>query len=61
MANHHPATTIKVVSVQPHGDGKVRITMELTADVHRLAEVGGEMLRTAMTQVKAERGTKKKK
>ena len=55
------ATTIKVVSVEPDGEGKVRIIMELIADVHRLADVGSDMLRTAMAQVKADQKAKKKK
>ena len=59
MANY-PATTVRVVSVEPHGETKVRITMDMIVDVHRLADVGSEMLRTAMTQVKAEQRVKKK-
>jgi len=60
MANY-PATTVKVVSVEPQDETKVRITMEMTVDVHRLADVGSDMLRAAMVQVKAEQRTKKKK
>lgn len=60
MANF-PATTVKVVSVEPCGENKVRITMEMVADVHRLAEVGGNMLRAAMNQVKEDQKSKKKK
>jgi hypothetical protein len=56
-----PPTTVKVVSVEPHGETKVRIMMEMIVDVHRLADVGSEMLRTAMVQVKAEQKSKKKK
>ena len=59
MANY-PATTVRVVSVEPHGETKVRITMDMIVGVHRLADVGSEMLRTAMTQVKAEQSVKKK-
>ena len=59
MANY-PATTVRVVSVEPHGETKVRITMDMIVDVHRLADVGSEMLRTAMTQVKAEQRVKRK-
>jgi hypothetical protein len=59
MANF-PATTIKVLSVEPH-ETKVRITTEMIVDVHRLADVGSETLRTAMTQVKAEQRVQKKK
>ena len=50
-----PSTTVKITAVEPQGD-KVRVTMELLVDVHRLTEVGGEMLRAAVGQMK----TKKK-
>ena len=49
-----PASTVKVIFMEPLGDTKVRIMMEMIVDVHRLAEVGSEMLRTAMAHVKAE-------
>ena len=48
-----PATTVKVVSVEPCGGTKVCITMQMIVDVHRLAEVGGEMLHAAVSQIKA--------
>ena len=51
----HPATTVKVTSVEPCGDTKVCITMELVVDVHRMAEVGSEMLRAAVAQIKNEK------
>jgi hypothetical protein len=54
------ATTVKVVSIEPHGDTKVRITMEMLVDVHRLSEVGSELLHAAVTQVKAEQRARKK-
>lgn len=60
----HPATTVRVVSVELCGDTKVRIMMEMIADVHRLAEVGSELLHEAITHVKAENtrhGSRKKK
>jgi hypothetical protein len=57
----YPATTVRVTAVEPHGETKVRITMEMIVDVHRLADVGSDMLRTAMAQVKAEQKAKKKK
>ena len=60
MANY-PATTVRVVSVEPHGETKVRITKDMIVDVHRQADVGSDMLRAAMVQVKAEQRTKKKK
>lgn len=56
----YPATTVRVTAVEPHGETKVRIGMEMIVDVHRLADVGSELLRTAMTQVKAEQRKKKK-
>ena len=56
----YPATTVRVVSIEPCGETKVRITMEMIADVHRLAEVGSEILHTAAKQVKAtEKGKKR--
>ncbi len=57
----YPATTVKVISVEPHGETKVRIMMEMMVDVHRLAEVGSDLLRSSMEQVKAEQRAKKKK
>ncbi len=55
-----PATTVKVISTEPHGDTKVRIVMEMIVDVHRLSEVGSELLRAAVNQVKAADRKKKK-
>lgn len=55
-----PPTTVRVTSVEPHGETKVRISMEMIVDVHRLADVGSEMLRAAMAQVKSEQRAKKK-
>jgi len=42
-----PANTIKVTDITPCGEGKVCITMQLVVDVHRLADVGSEMLHVA--------------
>jgi hypothetical protein len=56
-----PPTTVKVISLEPVGDTKVRIQMEMIVDVHRLAEVGSEMLQAAMVQVKADKLRAKKK
>jgi hypothetical protein len=56
-----PATTVKVVSIAPHGDTKVRIMMEMIVDVHRLAEVGSELLHAAVAQAKAEKRAQPKK
>ncbi len=55
-----PASTIRIVGVEPCGDTQVRVTLEMMVDVHRMAEVGGDMLRTAMCQVKEKQTTKKK-
>lgn len=55
-----PATTIKVTSIEPHGETKVRIVMEMCVDVHRLSEVGSELLHAAVSHVKAEQRKKKK-
>ncbi len=48
-----PATTVKVVSIEPCGGTKVCITMELVVDVHRLAEVGSDLLHAAIGQMKS--------
>lgn len=55
-----PATTVKVVSVEPLGATKVRITMELIADVNRLAEVGSELLSASVAVAKQERAKARK-
>ncbi len=49
-----PATTIKVISIEPQGDTKVCIMMEMIVDVHRLAEVGSDLLHAAGAHAKAE-------
>ena len=56
--SNFPATTLKVTAIEPCGEARVRITMEMVVDVHRLAEVSGEMMRTAVKQMKND---KKKK
>jgi hypothetical protein len=55
-----PATNVKVVAIEPHGDTRVRIMMEMVIDVHRLSEVGSELLHAAVSQVKADQRKKKK-
>lgn len=55
-----PPSTIKVTTVEPCGEGKVCITMELIVDVHRLAEVSGSLMQTAVKQMKADTAKKKK-
>jgi hypothetical protein len=55
----HPKTTAKVISIEPAGDTKVRLVMELIVDVHELAEVGSDMLKKAMSQIRAEETRRK--
>ena len=54
-----PATTVKVVKVEPTGATKVCITLEMMVDVHRLAEVSGDLMRMSVKQMKND--PKKKK
>jgi hypothetical protein len=56
--NSFPPSTIKVTAIDPCGEGKVRIAMELVVDVHRLAEVSGAMMQTAVRQMKSSRKKK---
>jgi hypothetical protein len=56
-----PATTVKVISIEPAGETKVRIMMEMIADVHRLAEVGSDMLKEALDQIRARNAGPRKK
>jgi hypothetical protein len=56
-----PTSTIRVIAVEPSGDTQVRVTLEMMVDVHRMAEVGGNMLKAAMNQVKDEQSAKKKR
>ncbi len=51
-----PASTIKITGIESHGEDKVRITVEVLVDVHRMVEVGGKMLSVA-----AKGAAKKKK
>ena len=55
-----PPSTIKVTGIEPCGDGKVCIAMELVVDVHRLAEVSGDLMQTAVKQMNAGSAKKKK-
>jgi hypothetical protein len=50
-----PASTVRITGIESHGDDKVRITLEVMVDVHRMVEVGGKMLSIAA------RGAAKKK
>jgi len=50
-----PPSTVKVTSIEPCGEGKVCITMELVVDVHRMAEVGSRMLSVAAKGVSEKR------
>jgi hypothetical protein len=58
--SNFPATTLKVTGIEPCGDAKVCIMMEMVVDVHRLADISGEMMRTAVQQMKSESAKKKK-
>jgi hypothetical protein len=49
-----PATTVRVIGIEPVGETKVRIKLEMLVDVHRLAEVGSELLHAAVKRVKAD-------
>jgi hypothetical protein len=49
------ASTVKVTAIDPCGENKVRITMELVVDVHRLAEVSSSMLSVAAKGITAEK------
>ena len=51
-----PASTIKITAIEPQGDDKVLITLEVTVNVHRMVDVGGKMLSVA-----AKGAAKKKK
>jgi hypothetical protein len=42
-----PASTIKVTAIEPCGEDKVCITMELVVDVHRMVEIGSRMVSVA--------------
>jgi hypothetical protein len=53
-----PATTVRVTAIEPAGDSKVRITLEMLVDVHRLAEVGSDLLQASIPQVSAARKKK---
>ena len=57
MVSQHSSGTVKVTAIQPCGDNKVCITMELVVDVHHLAEVSSKMLSVAAKGV----ANKKKK
>ena len=41
------ASTVKVTAIEPCGENKVCITVELVVDVHRLADVSSSMLSIA--------------
>ena len=54
-------STVRIVSTEPLGDTKVRITMEMIVDVHRLAEIGSDLLHAAVAHAKAEKRALAKK
>ena len=43
-----PASTVRITSIEPLNETKVCITVQLTVDVNRLAEVSSEMLRATV-------------
>jgi hypothetical protein len=47
-----PSTTVRVTAIEPAGETKVRIKFEMLVDVHRLAEIGSEMLHAAVKKAK---------
>lgn len=49
------ASTVKVTAIEPCAENKVRITVELIVDVHRLAEISSSMLSVAAKGIAAER------
>lgn len=53
-----PQTTVRVTGVEPVGESKVRITIEVLVDVHRLAEVGSDFLHASVKHTKAARKNK---
>jgi hypothetical protein len=42
-----PESTVKITHVEPCGEGKVCITIEMVVDAHHLVEVSGRMLSVA--------------
>jgi hypothetical protein len=42
-----PPSTVKVTHVEPCGDAKVCVTLEVVVDAHRMADVAGKMLSVA--------------
>ena len=51
----HPPSTVRVTSMKPCGDTKVRITMELVVDVHRLAVVGTDLLNAVTAKLRQDK------
>ena len=49
-----PATTVRVTGIEPVGETKVRIQLEMLVDVHRLAEVGSELLHASVKRAKSD-------
>ena len=47
-----PETTVRVTAIEPARESKVRITVELIVDVHRLAEVGSDLLHASIKHTK---------
>ena len=51
-----PPSTIRITEIEPQGEDKVLVTVEVLVDVHRMVEIGGKMLSVA-----AKGAAKKKK
>jgi hypothetical protein len=54
------ATTVSVTLIEPAAEAKVRLMIEMIIVVHRLEEVGEQMLHEAMGQVRDEKTQKGK-
>ena len=50
--NAFPETTTRVTAIEPAGESKVRITVELIVDVNRLAEVSSDLLQASIKHTK---------
>lgn len=48
-----PETIARVTAIEPAGESKVRITVELTVDVNRLAEVSSNLLQASIKHTKS--------
>ena len=51
----YPQSTVRIAAIEPCGDTKVCITVELVVDVHRLAEVGTDLLHAVTAKLNEEK------